>query len=66
MAPPQLPLPNLKALQGTPALYVMTLGYVLLLAAIVYLTNGRAEHLNKENIELVRLLQICLDKKTAP
>lgn len=55
-------LPNLKALQSVPMLYVMTLGYVLLLGAIVYLTNGRAELMHKENAELARLLQNCLEK----
>ena len=54
-------LPNLKALYDHPMLYVMTLGYILLLGSIVYLTNGRAEIMHKENTELARLLQNCID-----
>lgn len=56
-------LPNLKALYGHPMLFVMALGYCLLLASTVYLANGRAELMYKENAELVRLLQACVDSK---
>jgi hypothetical protein len=56
-------LPNLKALQGTPALYVMALGYVLLLGTITYLAVKRADYIDKERTELTSLLEKCMDKR---
>jgi hypothetical protein len=57
-------LPNLKALQGTPALYVMALGYVLLLGTITYLAVKRADYIDKERTELTALLEKCMDRRT--
>jgi hypothetical protein len=56
-------LPNLKALQGTPALYVMALGYVLLLGTITYLAVRRADYIDKERTELTSLLEKCMDRR---
>jgi hypothetical protein len=60
---PDLPLPDLKPLHGSPALFVMALGYVLLVAAVVFLTNQRAVYFDKEREDLTKLLQTCMDKK---
>lgn len=57
-------LPNLKALQGTPALYVMALGYVLLLGTVTYLAVKRADYIDKERTELTTLLEKCMDRRT--
>jgi hypothetical protein len=56
-------IPNLKSLQGTPALYVMMLGYVLLLGTITYLAVKRADYIDKERTELTNLLEKCMDKR---
>lgn len=55
--------PNLKALQGIPALYVMALGYVLLLGTITYLAVKRADYIDKERTELTALLEKCMDRR---
>lgn len=55
--------PNLKPLHGSPMLFVMAMGYVMLLASIVYLTQKRAESIDRDRVELTRLLQKCLDEK---
>jgi hypothetical protein len=57
-------LPNLKSLQGTPALYVMALGYVLLVGTITYLAVKRAEYIDKERGELTSLLEKCIDRRS--
>ena len=56
-------LPNLKPLHGTPMLFVMAMGYVMLLASIVYLTQKRADSMDKAQGELTRLLQNCMEAK---
>jgi hypothetical protein len=54
-------LPSLKPLHGNPALFIMGLGYMLLLGTITFLAVKRAEYIDKERSELVGLLQKCLD-----
>lgn len=54
-------IPSLKSLHGTPALFVMALGYVLLLGTIVYLATKRADYIDKERTELTDLLKRCMD-----
>jgi len=56
-------LPNLKSLHGTPMLFVMALGYVTLLASIVYLTQKRTDSMDKAQADLNRLLQNCMNAK---
>lgn len=53
-------LPSLKPLHGSPALFIMGLGYVMLLATITYLAVKRADYIDKERTELVGLLQKCM------
>lgn len=44
-------------------LFVMAMGYVTLLAAIVYLTKERSDSMDKAQGEFTRLLQNCMDAK---
>jgi hypothetical protein len=55
-------IPNLKALHSYPMLFVMALGYVLLLGTVTYLASKRADYIDKERSELTRLLEFCMDK----
>lgn len=56
-------IPSLKSLHGTPALFVMAMGYVLLLGTITYLATKRADYIDKERTELTHLLQQCMDNR---
>lgn len=54
-------LPSLKPLYGQPALFIMGLGYMMLLGTITYLAVRRADYIDKERTELVGLLQKCME-----
>jgi len=55
-------LPSFKAFNSVPGLYVMALGYVMLLGVVTYLVHQKAEYAEKDRAELTRLLQSCIDR----
>lgn len=57
-------LPDLKALHGVPMLYVMALGYILLLSALTFLTIKRSDSMDKQMADMGRLLESCIDRRT--
>lgn len=54
-------LPDLKPVSSYPMLYIMALGYVLLIGVITFLATSRADYMNRERVELIRLLENCID-----
>jgi len=55
-------LPNLTPFNSTPGLYMMALGYVLLLGVVTFLVHQKTDYAENDRKELTRLLTSCMER----